>query len=473
VHQAVDGALRHGGIAADLQAGGGQDDRQAAFADDVADQRHPGTKCPQLALQPFQQVQVDRGNLRVTVGAGGEFAADPVEPFTEAAPGSVELIPHRAQPGLSDLAALGILAQCRSLAGQAHEVFAKRIAMLLPFGFEAGQLCEGQARVACRVASQQVEQLLLLEHRQHLLRLAEPPGIDEKVGQVAIGRLLAGHRRILSPLGNSAIYQSGSNIGIGMTTPSGILQVAGGTAAAATNATSVTITAQAAGSGNQNGGNINLTPGSGTGTGTAGVVNVSSTPVDPGTGQPAAFNSTIIVSPVAASGSWIHDAFFTASSTGANNAARLIGIESTAVQSSATSTVAIAYGIAAFAKNGSTGTITSGYGARLEAQNAAGGTMGWAYGATFGATNYSSGSITTANGILTGVTNSGSGGITTGYGIEVTAPVNSGGGTFGTYYGIYIHTPVAATTNYALYSQGGTNYFGGKVGIGTTLRRWR
>ncbi len=47
------------------------------------------------------------------------------------------------------------------------------------------------------------------------------------------------------------------------------------------------------------------------------------------------------------------------------------------------------------------------------------------------------------------------------------APLNSGGGSIGTFFGLYISQPTAATTNYALYSEGGTNYFGGNVGVGT------
>jgi trimeric autotransporter adhesin len=61
-----------------------------------------------------------------------------------------------------------------------------------------------------------------------------------------------------------------------------------------------------------------------------------------------------------------------------------------------------------------------------------------------------------------------SGAITNAYGVKLEAPTATLGGTISNYYGLYIATPSAATTNYALYSQGGTTYFGGNVGIGTT-----
>jgi hypothetical protein len=73
------------------------------------------------------------------------------------------------------------------------------------------------------------------------------------------------------PLAHDGTNQRGY-VGIGTTSPTGILTVAGGTAAAATNGTNISLTAQNAGAGNQNGGNIILTSGDPTGSGSAGVV---------------------------------------------------------------------------------------------------------------------------------------------------------------------------------------------------------
>jgi hypothetical protein len=51
-------------------------------------------------------------------------------------------------------------------------------------------------------------------------------------------------------------------------------------------------------------------------------------------------------------------------------------------------------------------------------------------------------------------------------GIHLTNP--AGTGTIATNYGLYIENQTKGTTNYAIYSNGGTNYFAGNVGIGTT-----
>jgi len=67
------------------------------------------------------------------------------------------------------------------------------------------------------------------------------------------------------------------NVGIGTSSPVGILDVEGGTAAASTNGSPIDLVAQSAGTGNQSGGNIVLMPGVATGTGTPGYVGVGTT----------------------------------------------------------------------------------------------------------------------------------------------------------------------------------------------------
>ncbi len=95
------------------------------------------------------------------------------------------------------------------------------------------------------------------------------------------------------------------------------------------------------------------------------------------------------------------------------------------------------------------------------------GTVGSAIGIEGWPTNRSTGTITNAYGAYLKVQNASTGTITNGYGARIFAPVNSRGGRFTNFYGIYIEAPTAAAANYALYSAGGTNYFAGKVGIGT------
>jgi hypothetical protein len=102
------------------------------------------------------------------------------------------------------------------------------------------------------------------------------------------------------------IYQASANtnyfagnVGIGTTSPTGILNVQGGTAGVSTTGTHITLAAQAAGSGNQNGGNITLLPGAKTGTGYNGGVLVGTSTAP--TWLPA--NSLYVVSDINASGS--------------------------------------------------------------------------------------------------------------------------------------------------------------------------
>jgi len=76
--------------------------------------------------------------------------------------------------------------------------------------------------------------------------------------------------------GSQFVLQQGrGDVGIGTASPSGTLDVEGGTAAASTNGSNVTITAQNAGSGNQNGGDIFLNTGAGSGTGNSGDVGIN------------------------------------------------------------------------------------------------------------------------------------------------------------------------------------------------------
>lgn len=70
----------------------------------------------------------------------------------------------------------------------------------------------------------------------------------------------------------------------------------------------------------------------------------------------------------------------------------------------------------------------------------------------------------TARGAYLKISNSSTGTITTATGLYIDAPTNNG--TITTNYGLYIASQSAGTTNYAIYANGGTSYFGGKVAVG-------
>ncbi|MDD5750127.1 MAG: hypothetical protein PHU56_00545 [Candidatus Pacebacteria bacterium] len=78
------------------------------------------------------------------------------------------------------------------------------------------------------------------------------------------------------------------------------------------------------------------------------------------------------------------------------------------------------------------------------------------------------GTIGTAAGFYYDLENSAGGQIGTSYGAYFAAPTNAG--TITNHYGIYLadQTVSGTTNNFSIYSAGGTNYFGGNVGIGTS-----
>jgi len=81
------------------------------------------------------------------------------------------------------------------------------------------------------------------------------------------------------------IYRSSGYVGIGTSTPQGIFEVQGGTAAAATEGSDITLVAQAGGAGTIGGGDINLTTGAGSGGWQDGAVNINL-----GSGNPGVLN---------------------------------------------------------------------------------------------------------------------------------------------------------------------------------------
>jgi hypothetical protein len=85
------------------------------------------------------------------------------------------------------------------------------------------------------------------------------------------------------------------------------------------------------------------------------------------------------------------------------------------------------------------------------------------------AQNASSGNITNAYGVYgLARTAAGPANITKAYSVYAGNPHALGVGTIGNAYGLFIEDVGGAPTDYAIYSQGGQNHFGGNVGIGST-----
>ena len=97
------------------------------------------------------------------------------------------------------------------------------------------------------------------------------------------------------------------------------------------------------------------------------------------------------------------------------------------------------------------------------------GSLASAYGLEGEVSNRSTGTVSNAYALWLQLQNTGKGAITNGYGLRIGAPVNSGGGTVTNFYGIYVEKPSALGSAYSIYSAGGTSYFAGAVGIGTSI----
>ncbi|MGH9607448.1 MAG: hypothetical protein ACRD3N_17300 [Terracidiphilus sp.] len=160
---------------------------------------------------------------------------------------------------------------------------------------------------------------------------------------------------------------------------------------------------------------------------------------------------------------------FTPNFTATSGSSFGVKVVATAIPSGSSSADYSGGAITASTLSGNAQNFTGGFaGVSGQAYHKGTGTVAWEEGTGGSIYNLSSGTITKAYGIYGQVNNSSTGTIATGYGAYIDTPTNSGGGHFSKYYGVYIAQPTVATTNYSLYSAGGTNYFGGSVGIGTT-----
>jgi hypothetical protein len=218
-------------------------------------------------------------------------------------------------------------------------------------------------------------------------------------------------------------------VGIGTTSPAGILDVNGGVAAAGVNGTSIRLKAQNAGAGNQNGGNIALIPGGGTGTGVKGAVYVD------GDFSANSLNNLIdltsmYTSKAATGGSTVNNMLNVSWPAGANTTFKAMD-SLTAYSGPVAAPTSTFIGISAKAS-----TIFANANSVIGGQFVAG--------------NDSSATVTEAKAGEFSVTKSNAATITKGYGVYIGA--------------------IAAATKYSLWADDSTapSYFAGNVGIGTT-----
>lgn len=124
------------------------------------------------------------------------------------------------------------------------------------------------------------------------------------------------------------------------------------------------------------------------------------------------------------------------------------------------------YAISGGASYGSAspGVLGALYGSSLLTGNVSTGTLNNAYGALYDIRNYSTGTIVAGYGARYNATFAAGGTVTNYYGNYIANPSNSG--TLTTNYGLYIASQTAGSTNYAIYSAGGTNYFAGNIQSG-------
>ena len=119
-------------------------------------------------------------------------------------------------------------------------------------------------------------------------------------------------------------------------------------------------------------------------------------------------------------------------------------------------------------ESGNTQNFFNLYGMDFRTDHYGTGTMNGAYGGFGAVLNHAAGTINNAYGLYTYLSNGGTGKIANSYGLYLAPPLNTGGGAFSNYVGVYIANPTAVVPKaFGVYSAGGTNYFGGNVGVGT------
>jgi len=271
-------------------------------------------------------------------------------------------------------------------------------------------------------------------------------GGNAPAGPLQVGTTNAQNLSLITNNAAQVTVTTAGFVGIGSSSPTGTLDVEGGTLAGSASASNINLVAQSAGVSGFSGGNVNITAGAGSGAGTPGSIVLT-----PGSVSLAATGSVLVSPPknYAASGSFYI----------------LEGVPQAqpALASTATYTDMYMFQLFNGGANSPSATI---YGAQVGSKNVAATDLGTAVGLSAEADNSAGGTLISAYGVQASV-NSLFAPITTGYAGYFSITKNAG--SVGSGYGVYIGA-IQATNKWSIYASDATapSYFAGNVGIGTT-----
>jgi hypothetical protein len=268
-----------------------------------------------------------------------------------------------------------------------------------------------------------------------------------------------------SNLGDSQLYQAGNNIGLGTTTPGGRLQLV----TAGSGSKGLIVAGVASQTGNlqewQDSAGTALSYVKSSGAGYFPAMGIGNIPPQPSSAlyvrqdfgsSPPSSVAGITVSP--------------SIEPSASNSDTIYGANLASYISGGTGTGGQVYGTLVQANSSVTsgGTVDTMIGGRFRANNLAAGAANNLYGGWFTAYNQGGGTAASQGGGYFYNSVTAGSHVTNLYGGLILTPTISGGATVSNSYGLFLQNITGATTNYSIYSAGGTNFFAGNTGVGTS-----